>query len=142
MQVLEKAKRFIKAGEADCIIIKNDEIIRAVKGKGISPLISFYENEPEVLKNAFVIDKVVGKAAAVIITLAGVEKVYGEVISEVALNYLKEQNHLVDYGKKVEIITNLTGDGMCPLEETVIDIEDAEVAYYQLKEKIKELKNI
>ncbi|HCX73718.1 MAG TPA: hypothetical protein DHM37_08370 [Candidatus Cloacimonas sp.] len=83
-----------------------------------------------------------GKAAAVITTLAGVEKVYGEIISEVALNYLKEQNHLVDYGKKVEIITNLTGDGMCPLEETVIDIEDAEVAYYQLKEKIKELKNI
>jgi len=62
--------------------------------KGITPLISFYENEPEVLKNAFVIDKVVGKAAAVIITLAGVEKVYGE------------------------------------------------AAYYQLKEKIKDLKNM
>ncbi|SHN19960.1 DUF1893 domain-containing protein [Halanaerobium congolense] len=34
------------------------------------------------------------KAAAVITTLAGVEKVYGEVMSEAALDYLKELKNI------------------------------------------------
>ena len=43
------------------------------------------------------------------------------------------------YEKEVEYIINRTKTGMCPMEQTVLQIEDAEEAYEALKIKLAEL---
>lgn len=136
---LNYALRMIKENKASCVIIKNNNIIHTDKGPGIKPLISLYENQPELLKDAFVVDKVIGKAAAMIAVLGGASKVYGVLMSVSAVEFLKKSNIPAEYGECIDRISNRTGDGMCPLEETVMDIDDPELAYTRLKEAIKRM---
>ncbi|MBR3992234.1 MAG: DUF1893 domain-containing protein, partial [Anaerotignum sp.] len=43
------------------------------------------------------------------------------------------------YRTEVEYIINRTKTGMCPMEQTVLDVEDAEEAYEALRNKLAEL---
>ncbi|MFW5856126.1 MAG: DUF1893 domain-containing protein, partial [Bacillota bacterium] len=56
-------------------------------------------------------------------------------------DFLQEQGCTVDYGQKVEQIVNRSGDGMCPLEKSILNIEDPEKAYQQLKRTLNRLKS-
>ncbi len=137
--ILKSARQMIKEEKASCVIIKNHEIIHSVKGPGVAPLITLYENNPDILKDAFIVDKVIGKAAAMIAEYAGVKKVYGLVMSTAANSYLQEHNIQAAYGTCVTMISNRTGDGLCPLEKAVMNVEDAQEAYRLLKDTIKKL---
>lgn len=136
---LNYAIRMIKNEQASCVVIKDNNIIHTDKAPGIAPLIYLYENKPELLKGAFVVDKVIGKAAAMMAVLGGASKVYGVLMSQSAIEFLKQRNIPVDYGECIDRISNRAGDGICPLEETVMDIDDPELAYPKLKETIKRL---
>lgn len=137
--ILNEAKRMIRNEKASCVIIKNHAIIHSAKGPGVAPLIALYENNPDILKGALVVDKVIGKAAAMIAECGGVKKVYGIVMSTAAKSYLLEHNIKAEYDTCVNIISNRTGDGLCPLEKAVMHVEDAQEAYILLKDTIKKL---
>lgn len=137
----EKAKRMIASGKVSCAVIRDGKIISTAKGQGIAPLLTFYENEPEILKDAFVVDKVIGKAAAMILVLGGAKQVYGELMSETAVEYLTQHGCRALFGKKIDVVANRSGDGICPLENSVMDVEDPQTGYYRLKETISQLKN-
>ncbi|MGI6145577.1 MAG: DUF1893 domain-containing protein [Clostridia bacterium] len=139
---LEKAKQMIKDGKASCVIIKNDKIIRTLSGQGVSPLLLIYENEPEILQGAFVVDKVIGKAAAILLVLGGAKGVYGLIMSAAARDYLGAHGYQVNFGKIINSIVNRTGDGMCPLENSVLDIDNPEIGYHMLKETLKRLRSV
>lgn len=136
---LNYAVRMIKNEQASCVIIKNNDIIHTDKAPGIAPLIYLYENKPEILKDAFVVDKIIGKAAATVAVLGGAAKVYGVLISRSAIEYLNKHNIPAEYGECIEKIKNRAGDGICPLEESVMDVDDPAIAYERLKETIKRL---
>ena len=138
---LEKARQMIKNGKASCVLIKDDRIISTASGQGVAPLLSIYEKEPEVLQGAFVVDKVIGKAAALLLMLGGAKGAYGIVASAAGCAYLKARGFQVDYGELIDKITNRTGDGICPLENSVLDTDDPETGYYLLKETLKRLRN-
>lgn len=141
-EILNKAVQMIKEEKASCVIIKKNEIIYSAYGHGVAPLIALYENEPEILKDAFIVDKVIGKAAAMIAVLGGASKVYGLLMSTAAESYLKEYNIHAEYGRCVEVISNRTGDGLCPLEKTVLNVDDAETAYHLLKDTISKFSKV
>jgi hypothetical protein len=136
-EILNRATQMIKEEIASCIIIKNNTIIHTAKGPGVAPLIALYENNPEMLKDSYIVDKVIGKAAAMIAVLGGANKVYGHVMSKAAQSYLKERNIITEYGRCVEVISNRTGDGLCPLEKSIMDVEDAKIGYLRLKDTIR-----
>jgi hypothetical protein len=138
---LEKAKQMIKDGKASCVLIKNGRIMRTMSGQGVAPLLSIYEKEPEVLQGAFVVDKVIGKAAALLLVLGGAKGAYGLVVSSAGCAYLKARGFQVNYGELIDKISNRTGDGICPLENSVLDLDDPEAGYYRLKETLKRLRN-
>ena len=141
MLIEEKAKRMIRNGQASCVIIKNNKIIHTASGQGIAPLIVIYENNPEFLKDSTVVDKVIGKAAAMMIILGGAKKAYGEIMSAAACDYLSARNCKVGYSERIDVINNRSGDGMCPLENSVLDTDDPETGYHLLKETISRLRN-
>ncbi len=125
----------IQNGTASCVVVKNNRIIDSASPRGIAHVITLYESGK--LKNAFVADKIVGKAAAMIFTLAGVKGCYGENVSESAVIWLKEHNIPFTYTNCSEYIVNRKGDGMCPMEKTVQNIDSAEEALSALKEKLQ-----
>lgn len=134
---IESAKNLIRTGNATCVVIKDGRIVNTERGQGIKPIIALYEQGR--LEGAVVVDKIVGKAAAMIMTLGGVKSCYGLTVSRSAVEYLKKRNIDVKYDTCAERIINRKGDGMCPMEETVLNTDDPEIALKLIKAKISEL---
>ena len=57
-----------------------------------------------------------GKAAAAIVILGGVSRLYADVISEPAIALLKRSDVALSFGKSVSFIANRDQSGICPLE--------------------------
>jgi len=137
---LEQAKMYIKNKEFTCIIMYNGKIGQKLKGKGVKPLLQTYENG--ALNDTQVADKIIGKAAAIILVLAGVRYVYGELMSIAGRDFLERHNVTVEYGRCVEVISNREGNGLCPLEKAVLEIDDLDEGYAAIKATIAELMKV
>ena len=129
----------IRNAEATCIVHKNAFAFYSMNGNGVKPLLFFYENKPNILKNATVYDKVIGKAAAEICVLGGVRKVFGKIMSKAAKEYLEKHDIKFEFDMLVDKISNRTGDGICPLEASVLDIEDPQEGLKSIKLTIERL---
>lgn len=134
---VQSAKNLINANKASCVVIKDNQIVNIEHASGISPIIALYESG--VLQNAVVVDKIVGKAAASVMSLGGIKACYGITVSSSALEYLKKRKITVEYDNCVEYIVNRRGDGQCPMEDAVKDIDDEEEALAAIKKRLSEL---
>ena len=83
----------------------------------------------------------VGKAAALLYIYLGIKDLYGQVISEPAFGVLAEHGVTCTYGEKVPYIINRKKDGMCPMEQTVLNISDPREAVEALKNKVRSMGN-
>lgn len=135
---IQSAKNLIAQDTAVCVVIKDNTIIRTEPGRGIGPILKLYEEG--VLKDAFVVDKIIGKASAMILALGGVKGCFGITVSQSAVNWLKAHQIPVSYEHCVDAIINRTGDGTCPMEQTVKNVDDATEALPLLKAKLEELR--
>ena len=127
----------IEKGESKLIFIKDDKICFESSSMGIKGALLAHKSHLNGLKNASVIDKVVGKGAAFIFVKLKVKSVHAFLLSIPAKNLLKEHNISVSYNKLVPIILNRTGVATCPIEELVKDINDLEEAIAKMENFIK-----
>lgn len=121
---LEQARNNIASGASDCILLKNNVIVDKEKGRGISPLLTIYKNRKYNLEESVVVDKVIGKAAAILCVATGVREVFAEVMSIPAARFLKENNILRSWNILSPNVKNRSGDGICPMEFLVLNEED------------------
>lgn len=138
MDSLQSAINLIKEETATCVVMKDHKIIKTISGQGIAPVIDLYEQG--VLKDAFVADKIIGKAAAMIMVLGGVKEVYGKVMSRAGKEYLESRGVKVSNGQCIDMISNRAGNGICPMERTVMEIEEPAEALAALKETLATLR--
>ena len=132
------AINLINEGTAACVVLRDGCIIHSEKGDGIAPIIRAYELSQ--LKGTLVVDKIVGKAAAMVMTLGEVSSVHGKVMSRAGMEYLVSHGIEASADEVVETIENRRKDGMCPMEETVLFIDDPREALDALKNKIESLR--
>lgn len=99
---------------------------------GIKTLLSLQTGS---LTGAFVADKVVGKAAAMMLARGGAIEVYAGVISTPALEVFKNHRIICLYETLVPNIINRDKTDICPMEKAVLDVEDIEKAYEILIKK-------
>ena len=137
-QAVASAVQLLRDGQAACVVLRDGEIVRAETGRGVAPMIRLYEDG--ALQGAYVVDKIVGKAAAMLMTLGGVSGCYTLTVSRAALDWFVGHGIPVEYGVCAEYIVNRTGDGMCPMEQTVKELSDASEALVALKHKIAQLR--
>lgn len=123
---LIRARELLRKENYTCVLIKEDEIYVS-RQRGITPLLTCYK-EQRMKKGCFAADKVVGKAAAYFYVLLGIKELYAEIISIPAYNVLTKNGISVYYREKVPAIINRTGDGYCPMETAVWEIENPEEA--------------
>ncbi|MBR2062578.1 MAG: DUF1893 domain-containing protein [Anaerotignum sp.] len=135
---LEKAKAAL-AGEITFAAVLSDGTLITSEKKGIAPMMALLEEDKDILKGAYVADRVIGRAAALLMEKAGVAAAFGELVSSHALKAFGKSGIPFTYGKEADYIINRTKTGMCPMEQTVLDIEDAEEAYEALRKKLAEL---
>lgn len=101
--------------DGNTLVVANGEVC-AFHGRGISDLYKLFRRDPGFLKGASVADKVVGKGAAALMILGGVNELHADLISEPALALLQTGRIRVSYGEKVPQIQNRTKTGVCPVE--------------------------
>lgn len=100
----------------DCsLVIKNHGAITTYNKPGVRDLEHLLDHEPEVLKGAIVADKVIGKAAAAMVVVGGINQLYAEVMSRRAIPFLEEAQISYTYGELVETIQE--EGGRCQLEK-------------------------
>lgn len=122
--LLGQAQALINGGDISCVVIQDDRIIHTADGRGVSPLLKLYRDDPGKLRDAFVVDKIIGKAAAMILVLGGATRVYGLVMSVAGRRYLEQHGITAEYGRCVDVISNREQNGICPIEKSVMDIDD------------------
>lgn len=128
------AVALLHAEGLSCVILngresrtREDMIVVKCRERGVKDLFRILNESPEVLKGAFVADKVVGKGAAVLMVKGGVARVYTDVISRPALETFRRYGVEVAYGTLTDNIINRRGDGICPVESLCmgLDIDDS-----------------
>ena len=119
-------------------MIKDNAIANMEQASGIAPILSLYEKGE--LRDAVVVDKIIGKAAAHLLVLGGVRACYGMTISSSAVKLLRSRGISVEYDNCAEHIINRRGDGLCPMEDAVKDITNDTEAYEAIKKRLSELR--
>ena len=135
----KQAAALLQNKTATCVVVQHEHIVYAASGRGVAPLRWLYENEPEKLRGALAMDTVIGKAAAMLLVLGGAKEVYSVVMSESGWNFLKQNGVAAEYGRCVAMIHARDGQGMCPLESSIIETNDPVEGYRRITATIARL---
>ena len=112
----EQTVGLLFAEKCSCVVRNGDEV-RIFRERGVKDLYRLLREEPQLLDGAFVADKVVGKGAAALTILGGVEELFADVVSRPALELLAGAGIAVEYTVVVPNIVNRAGTGTCPVEQ-------------------------
>ena len=112
---MERLTDLLREGNYSCVIA-NGEVVRSFTQRGVADLYRLLKEEPASLRGAWVADKVVGKAAAALMALGGVERLHAGVMSQLAWNLLERTGVEASYGCMVPYVKNRDQSGWCPLE--------------------------
>ena len=134
---LNFAKQLLVKDKLTCVIFKNDEIYTSSE-RGVKPLLILLDKKKSY-KGFKAVDKVIGKAAAFLYVVLGVDVIHAGVISESALQVLRDNGITITYDKLVDYIENRAKNGRCPMESAVLDINDSNEALTVIRQKVKEL---
>ena len=131
------AKGILISGGYTCVLTDGVSAYTSTD-RGVKPLVRFLENG-EVFAGFSAADKVVGRATAYLYVLLKVKEVFAQIISQPAVDVLREHGIHVTYDKLVPNIINRKGDGICPFEAAVMEIRDADIAYTAIRRKMEEM---
>ena len=120
------------------IILKDGKTIFTSSEEGMRPLLEAINRIglPE-LNGSIVVDKIVGKAAAILISYFKAKETHCIVLSVRAREVLDK--HGIKYCSEQVIpeIRNKLGTDICPFEKIVLEVEDPKEGYELLSAKLK-----
>lgn len=125
---MEKIIEILHSGNYSCVVRNFDEIY-TFSQRGVADLYDMIKNKPGLLNGASVADKVVGKAAAALMALGGVNELYADTISLSALVLLREAGIKTDFERLVPFIQNRDKSGWCPLEKICYEESSPEIMF-------------
>ena len=131
---LNEAIALLKDGVT--IVIVSGEKHVTSNERGIKFILGLVENGDDILRGASIADKVVGRAAALLMVKGGVKEVYAEVLSIPAQEVFIKYGVKHEYKTLVQGIINRKGDGQCPMEKAVLGIDSPDEAAKVLREKL------
>lgn len=126
MHDLQFARTLLEKENYTCVICRGEDVLTD-RRRGVKPLMELLESGKD-LQGYSAADKVVGKAAAFLYCLLGVKALHAGILSEPALAVLENAGIPVEYGTLVPAIRNRAGDGFCPMETAVWDLDDPALA--------------
>lgn len=111
----------IKEGKS-IVLAKDGVITHQEVGSGVKPILELLEKG--ALKDAIVVDKIIGRAAASACVVGGAKKVVASVMSVGAKAFLNAHGIPAAAETLVPMIINRKGDDQCPMELRVKDLTD------------------
>ena len=137
---MEELINLLHTGGYSCTIANGGKI-RTFTQRGVADLYDLLTQEPEFLKGALVADKVVGKGAAALMILGGIEELYTDVVSSNAMDLFQTSDVKVDFVQEVPFIWNRDHTGWCPVETMCSEEESAEAILQLIRGFLERIKN-
>lgn len=134
---LKRAAALLSEGEYTCVLCRGERTYTDNR-RGVRPLLELLEDGND-LRGFFAADKVVGKAAAFLYVLLGVQAVYARVISSPAKAVLSRYGISLTFEAEVPAIENRTKTGLCPIESSVWNTDDPAEALAIMKHTLENL---
>ena len=120
------------------VIRSDDGELHRFTQRGVKDLLTLVTEQPEVLRDAILADKAVGKAAAACMVAGGVKQVHADVMSEPALRLLERYHVAASHSTLVDHIINRSGTGWCPMERLSRDEDDPAAIIEKIKAFFRE----
>ena len=132
MDDLNKAKEILQKEKYTFVLIKRGKLIKTSYKKGVLPLLAVINGDDQVLNKAIIADKVIGRAAALLVANYQVKAVYAGTISENARGNIDNNSVFYQFGQCVPYIKNRNQTDQCPLEKLTSSISSSDSAYEQI----------
>ena len=113
-------EKLYKTGASLVVLYKNGEC-KEYYNRRVEDIVAILKNNKDSLNGATIADKVIGKVAGSILTVANVASIYADTISKFAIPVLEENNINYEYKNMVDFIQNNDKTGMCPMENKFKD---------------------
>lgn len=120
-------------------VVRNKGRVERYYNRGVKDLYTLYTADSQLLSGADVADKVVGRAAAALMILGGVRRVYADTISQLALELFAQNNVEISYNQVVPHIINRAKTDLCPLERATKDLESLEEIFAAIEAFVSSL---
>ncbi len=133
VQGLAGAQKAVRLGTASCMVLQDGSLVYHSTAAGLLPLLQVYATQASLLQGACVVDKIIGKAAAMILVLGGVERVHACTMSQSAKAYLSAYGISLSYDTLTNNIRNRQNNGLCPMESLVLDVDDPQEGFARLQ---------
>lgn len=119
------------------LIIKDNKRLYASKKGGMAPMLEAINLLGlQTLADTTVIDKIVGRAAALLISYFKAKDVYARLLSRSAIEVLEKHGIRYTSERVVENIRNKDDTDICPFEKMVLEIEDPKEGYEKLSREM------
>jgi hypothetical protein len=136
LQYIEQMKR----EELNLIILQKEKRLYQSAREGMLPL---YQAITDLgipqLKNTIIVDKIVGKAAALLISYIHAQTVYCSLLSSRGKTVLENHGITFFHEELTPEIINRYGTDICPFEKAVLDVEDPKIGYLRIQAKLQQL---
>lgn len=126
--------------EKSLMIYDEKELIYSSNKDGIRPHLDAIELLGDKLHGKIMVDKIVGRAASLLMLYSQAREIHALVLSSPAKKVLEGKVEYV-YNKLVDQIKTRDGRIYCPFEKMVQNIDDPIEAYYIIQEKMASFKN-
>lgn len=126
---MKLAKETLEQSGAACAAVTREGKILYSHENGIRPVLSWLAQDAGLLKGACAADRVVGKAAALLMIYGGVSEIYAQVMSGPAAEFLRKNGVAFSFGKQVPYILNDDGTDLCPMEKRCAGVDSPAEAY-------------
>ena len=126
--------------ENNLMVFRGDELVFSSSGRGIAPLIEAIDTiGRENLIGVTTVDRVVGKAAALLNLYMGAVEVHAGVISSGAKVLLSGHGVQYQFLEETDVVKAKDGVVFCPFEKLVWGVSDPEEAYTLIRARLAEL---
>ena len=136
---LEIAKDALRRGDYSLVIVRDGRIIYASRYHGIGGILQAIEELDNRIKGASVADRVIGKAAALLLAYSKVKDAYALVISRNGLETLRSHGIQVDYESLVPKILDRSRREICPFEKIALEIDSPRLGFEVLRRRWRSL---
>ena len=116
MTNLEIVKEKLYEKNASLVVLYANGECKEYYQNRINDIRDILKENKDALRDAIIADKVIGKVAGSILTVAGVKQIYADVMSKYAIPVLEENHIKYEYKTLNEYVINNSKTGMCPME--------------------------
>jgi len=130
---LNLARQRLDNKNLSLVIAKEGRVLFETEAHGISGLLDAIKTLGNSMVDSSVADRIVGRAAALLLVYSGVAAVFAVTVSNGGIKVLETNNIFIEFVRRVPRILDSKRVDVCPFERLVAESSDPREAYEELR---------